>query len=164
MFGIGMAIVMILSVILPLSIVIMIIVAIVKAIQGNKQEDSDIKFLHAIRAFYVYLILICFLLGVIGSTVYLFDSVVKLVLPDKETPVSSYYDYYNTEDYVLDEDASSSIPTSQLEINNYQKNQSIVDMITAAGFLGVCLPIFICYTRIAKKDAEIKKEQKETSK
>lgn len=161
MFNIGIVIIGILSVVLPLAISILIIVAIVKAVQANKKEDSFEKFESSIRSFYVYLILICFLFGTIGSTIYLFDSGMNLLLPKKESRTSSYYDY-SSKNY--DSLTKASPTLSVISKDNAEKNSNIVDLFTALAFLTVSLTIFIYHSKIAKENFDYKKEQKLTEK
>jgi hypothetical protein len=144
MFSIGIVIIGILSVILPIAISILIIVAIVKAVQANKQEDAFEKFENGIRSFYVYLILICFLFCTIGSTVYLFNSGMNLLLPKKESRYSSYYDEYDSSYTIKSESTlGPAQPSSLVSRSTTEKNMSIVDLFTAMAFLGVSLTIFI---------------------
>lgn len=136
----------ILVMLLPIALVIMIIVALVR---HNKNADSSDSFEKSIRSIFVYLILISMLCSIIGGTILLFNSAINLVLPEKdyiETSSDSYY--YDTATTL------STISARKIvrPVDNSERNMYIVNMITAASILLVCIPVFAYFSKIARKE------------
>lgn len=122
--------------ILPIALIIMIITAIVKHNKNTDTKSSTIKFEKSIRSIYVYIVLICLLCTIIGGTIYLFNSTLDLVLPEKD---NSYDDNYFT-----------SGKTTYYYTR--QRNENIVGIFTSSAMLVSCVPLFVYYNKVSKKD------------
>lgn len=127
---------LLLFVILPIAVIIMIITAIVKR---SKNGDSSLKsFEKSIRSIYTYIVLICLLCTIIGGLIYLFNTGLDLVLPEKQNS-STYYD-------------NTYITSIEMENINRIRNKNIVGVFTASAMLVSAVPLFIYYNKLAKKE------------
>lgn len=116
--------------ILPIALVIMIITAIVKK-EKNGEKSSLKSFEKSIRSIYVYIVLICLLCTIISGTIYLFNSSLNLVLPEKDA-------------YTVNPDV--------VEYSTRERNKNIVGIFTSSAMLMSCVPLFIYYNKVSKKD------------
>ena len=131
--------IILLIVILPIALIAMIITAIVKHNKNTDQKSSTAKFEKSIRSIYVYIVLICLLCTIIGGTIYLFNSTLDLVFPEqKET--KSDIQYYDT---TYSPSKSNS---------NRERNENIVGIFTSSAMLVSCVPLFVYYNKVSKKD------------
>ena len=121
--------------ILPIALITMIITAIIKHNRNTDQKSSTVKFEKSIRSIYVYIVLISLLCTIIGGTIYLFNSTLDLVLPEKSNS-SNYY----------------TITPDVLEYSTRQRNENIVGIFTASAMLISCVPLFVYYNKVSKKD------------
>ena len=119
---------------LPVVIITSIIMAVTKKNKETDEKTEHSNFEKTIRSIYVYFVLICLLLAVIGGTLYFFDSAVDLLLPEKSN--SDYY--YNSV--------------------ARDKNVAIVGMITSASMLISTVPLFVYYSKVAKNEILKKKK------
>lgn len=128
---------LLLFVILPIAVIIMIITAIVKR---SKNGDSSLKsFEKSIRSIYTYIVLICLLCTIIGGLIYLFNTGLDLVLPEKQNS-STFYD------------DDTYITSFEIENINRIRNKNIVGVFTASAMLVSAVPLFIYYNKLAKKE------------
>ena len=118
----------------------MIITAIVKHNKNTDQKSSTAKFEKSIRSIYVYIVLICLLCTIIGGTIYLFNSTLDLVFPEKRENTSNV-DYYNT-----------TYSTSNNSYSTRQRNKNIVGIFTSSAMLVSCIPLFIYFNKVSKED------------
>ena len=121
--------------ILPIAIISIIITAIVKHNKNTDQKSSTVKFEKSIRSIYVYIVLISLLCTIIGGTIYLFNSTLDLVLPEK----SNSSNYYTTTPDVVG-------------YSTRQRNKKIVGIFTSSAMLVSCVPLFVYYNKVSKKD------------
>lgn len=126
--------------ILPIALIAMIITAIVKHNKNTDSKSSTAKFEKSIRSIYVYIVLICLLCTIIGGTIYLFNSTLDLVLPEKREN-NSNLDYYTTTHSTLNNTYSTR-----------QRNKNIVGIFTSSAMLVSCVPLFVYYNKVSKKD------------
>ena len=127
--------IILLIVILPIALIAMIITAIVKHNKNTDQKYSTAKFEKSIRSIYVYIVLICLLCTIIGWTIYLFNSTLDLVLPEK----SNSSNYYTTTPDVV-------------SYSTRQRNKNIVGIFTSSAMLVSCVPLFIYFNKVSKED------------
>lgn len=132
--------ILLISAVLPIAVIAMIITAIVKHNKNTDSKTSSIKFEKSIRSIYVYIVLLALLCTIIGGTIYLFNSTLDLVLPEKRENTSEL-DYYNT--------TYSSSNNTHL---NRQRNENIVGIFTSSAMLVSCVPLFVYYNKVSKKD------------
>lgn len=128
---------------LPIALIIMIIVALVR---HNKNEDSSENFEKSIRSVFVYLILIAMLCSIIGGTILLFNSAINLALPEKE------YSSRNSYSYDTKYDIAPSKIKAPTQVDNSERNRYIVNIITSVGILAICIPTFVYFSKIARKE------------
>lgn len=133
---------------IPVILIVIIITAIVRHNKNTESKETVETFEKTIRAIFVYFILIVLLCAIIGGTIYLFNSIINIILPEEQYP-DSYYDKKIT----------TSISNINLTstVDNSERNENIVNMITATSLLTICIPLFIYYSKIAKKDIVKKK-------
>ena len=115
--------------IVPIAIVVLIIQAIAKK-SKDKKGINDIM-----RNIYIYLILIITLVVIISGAISAFSIGLDVLLPEKQVNSTAY----NSEER--------------------EQNSNIVELLTTASAVIVCVPIFIYHNRLAKKDREIKKQE-----
>lgn len=132
--------IILLIVILPIALIAMIITAIVKHNKNTDTKSSTVKFEKSIRSIYVYIVLICLLCTIIAGTIYLFNSTLDLVLPEQEETKYNV-EYYNT---TYSPSKSNS---------NRERNENIVGIFTSSAMLVSCIPLFVYYNKVSKKDS-----------
>ena len=122
--------------ILPIALITMIITAIVKHNKNTDTKSSTKKFEKSIRSIYVYIVLICLLCTIIAGTIYLFNSTLDLILPEKDIS-------YNNNYYITD---------TKTDYSARERNENIVGIFTSSAMLVSCVPLFIYYNKVSKKE------------
>lgn len=122
--------------ILPIALITMIITAIVKHNKNADTKSSTEKFEKSIRSIYVYIVLICLLCTIIAGTIYLFNSTLDLILPEKDIS-------YNNNYYIAD---------TKTDYSARERNENIVGIFTSSAMLVSCVPLFVYYNKVSKKD------------
>ena len=115
--------------VVPIAIVVLIIQAIAKK-SKDKKGINDIM-----RNIYIYLILIITLVVIISGAISAFSIGLDVLLPEKQLNDSAY----NSQER--------------------EQNSNIVEFLTTASAVVVCVPLFIYHNKLAKKDREIKKQE-----
>ena len=123
---------MLLFTVLPVIVIIMIGVAIAKRSKSSEGASSIKQFENSMRSIFTYIVLICLLCTIIGGTIYLFNSGLNLALPENSS--NDYIDYY---DYSL----------------KRERNSNIVGIFTSSAMLISCIPLFVYFNKVAKKDS-----------
>ena len=124
--------------ILPIAVIIFLVQIFSK--RGKEETVEDIiDFERKTRSVYVYFLLICLLISMIGGGIFLFSSAVDLFLPEEPYPT---YD------------------GKIRDRNERDKNQAIVNMSTSIAILAASIPLFLHHSNIAKNEI-IKKSKKD---
>ena len=131
--------IILLIVILPIALIAMIITAIVKHNKNTDTKSSTVKFEKSIRSIYVYIVLIGLLCTIIAGTIYLFNSTLDLVLPEQKEDTHNVQ-YYDT------------TYSPSKNNSNRDRNENIVGIFTSSAMLVSCIPLFVYYNKVSKKD------------
>jgi ABC-type Fe3+ transport system permease subunit len=120
-----LVIVAILFCLIPIAVLALIIGAILKKKDATQNGSEKRNFESAIRAIYIYLVLICALCAIIGGIISTFNYGLDVLLPEES---------YNTTNSDLQD-----------------RNENIVQFATNISIFIVAIPIFIYHSKIAKK-------------
>ena len=125
---------------LPIAVVIFIISALVRSVRKDKTDEN---FQNIIRTMYVYVVMIIFLIMIVGSIISMFDSTLDVLLPEV---VNNQYD--------------SNASTRTM-------NRSIASLTSSATLFCISVPLFVYYSKLAKKEhlkiAKVANQEKENS-
>lgn len=126
----------------PTIVIIMIIVALVKK---KKEGENSESFEQIIRTIYVYVILITLMITMVSSMIFAFNSAINYYIPDS-TVINNTTKSYSS--YSKNQALEKLIEENDL---NNEKNQSLIDMATALTMVFVSAPMFMYYSKLAKK-------------
>ena len=115
--------------ILPITIIVLIVVALSK-----KNKDNKTEFEESVRNVYTYIILISTLIAIVIGIIVTFRVGLDVVLPEKV--VNERANYYEL-----------------------SKNENIVELLTNLTVVIVSTPIFLYYNKIAKKEKKYMKQE-----
>lgn len=141
----------VLVMLVPVAIVALIIAAAVNKDKGN---DAS-KFSMGVRAVYTYVIVIATLFMIIAGTITAVSSLLDYFLPESELEA--------VEDRDCDDYYSSGYcneQAKQLAIKN-EKNEGMTAFASSLALVLVATPLFVSYSKEAKKIRDIKIEAKE---
>lgn len=135
-------VIFIMCLIAPVVIITLIIIATTR-----KNKDSNPKkFEETIRAIYIYIVLIVLFVIIVLGVIYLFEAIIDCVLPEKYVNhVQSDLEFNTVQSNIIEVTSNTQ---RELDEQN-QRNQNIVNLITAISTLIISIPIFIYYSRLA---------------
>lgn len=110
---------------LPVAVIIFIISALVRSVRKDKTEEN---FQNIIRTMYVYVVMIIFLIMIVGSIISMFDSTLDVLLPEI---VNNEYD---------------------VNASTRSMNRSISNLTSSATLFCISVPLFVYYSKLAKKE------------
>lgn len=115
----------ILAITLPIAIIVFLISALVRSVKRDNNED---EFQNVIRTMYIYIVMIILLIMCVTSIIVLFNSVLDLLLPEV---INNTYD--------------PNVATREM-------NRNISTFTSNAAMLCITIPMFVYYSRLAKKE------------
>lgn len=111
---------------IAIAIIVFIVTTIVKSMKKDSTEED---FQNIMRAMYIYIVMIIFLILIVASTILVFNGLMGVLLPDV---INNRY--------------------NSIEIS---KNANFAQITSSAATLFLCIPLFLYHSGLAKKERKV---------